>query len=298
MPDTTPTFIIGSQRSGTTMFRLMVNNHPEITVPHESVFITVFYRRLAEYGDLGEQTNVAKLLSDISEHHLVVRGGLIPSKEAVLAQNPRSYPELVRAIFDCYATAQGKRIWCDKTPYYTEDVDILNTLFPDCSFIHVVRDGRDVALSQMKTSWLPSSLPTIAQQWQLKTYLARKVGNVLGAGRFLELRYEDLVLHTERELRRVCDFLHVNFEPAMLDYHETAQQVVPSHSLQWHRNSVQKPQSDKVYEWQRRMSRSDRIIFEQYAGGALELFGYELENLPPNLASRAKKVYFATVQRN
>lgn len=292
-----PTFIIGSQRSGTTMFRLMLNNHPEIAVPHETAFITVFYHLLDKYGTLEEPQNVRKLLEDISQHHLVKRGNLISSLDDVMKHAPTSYPELIEAIFTEYRLRHGKKYWCDKTPFYTEDIDLLNAIFPQARFIHLVRDGRDVSLSQKNISWLPSSTPAIAAQWKWKTMLCRKIGRVLGADRFLEIKYEDLVMHTEETLNKVCEFLKVEYSEQMLGYADNAEKVVPSESIQWHKNSVKLPDPSKVYEWRNRMSRSDRVIFEQIAGEALDEFGYEREQLKPDFMSRAKKLYFAAFQR-
>lgn len=292
-----PTFIVGSQRSGTTMFRLMLNNHPEIAVPHETAFITVFYRQLHKYGNLEEPQNIEKLLEDICQHPLVQRGTLISSKEAVLQHQPRNYTELVEAIFAEYRMRFGKKYWCDKTPFYTENIDLLHQVIPDARFIHLVRDGRDVSLSQKNISWLPSGIPTIAAQWKWKTMLCHKIGRVIGPDRFLEIKYEDLVLNTEATLRTVCEFLGVEYSHEMLHYSDTANSVVPEESIQWHKNSIKLPDASKVFAWRNRMSRSDRVIFEQIAGDALEAFGYEREALRPDLMSRAKKLYFAAFQR-
>jgi hypothetical protein len=298
MSDALPTFIIGSQRSGTTMFRLMLNNHPDICVPHESVFITVFYRKLDEYGNLNNSDNMRNLLTDISAHPLVVRGKLIPCQEAVLACSPTTYAELITAIFDSYAAQKGKSLWCDKTPFYTEDIDLLNNIFPNSRFIHIVRDGRDVALSQKNMSWLSSNLPNIARQWQHKAILCHKVGAVLGPARFLEIKYEDLVLNTESTLQDVCRYLGVNFSKDMLNYHEEAENVVPGESIKWHTNSIKKPDPAKVLAWRTNMPRSDRVIFEQFAGDALEMLGYERENLKHNAYSKLREVYYTAVQRH
>ncbi|WP_041354885.1 sulfotransferase [Nitrosococcus halophilus] len=99
-PKTEPFFIVGVHRSGTTMLRLMVNNHPNIAVPFESVFIPEFYRRLADYGDLTKQESVANLLRDIAAHPFVRRGGLIPGDmDTILARPIKSYADLIHAIF-------------------------------------------------------------------------------------------------------------------------------------------------------------------------------------------------------
>src|SRR5437773_2691307 len=79
-----PFFIVGAERSGTTMFRLMLNQHSELAVPFESGFITIFYRRLGQYGDLTTQENVRSLLGDIAEFPLAKKGGYVEDVDAIL----------------------------------------------------------------------------------------------------------------------------------------------------------------------------------------------------------------------
>ena len=291
-----PFFIVGAQRSGTTMFRLMLNQHPELAVPFESGFITIFYRRLGEYGDLTTEENVRRLLGDIAEFPLVKKGGYVEDVEAILAHPIASYADLVNAIFKVYAWRTEKVRWGDKTPGYVTDLEVLWTLFPGCLIIHLVRDGRDVAISNHGIAWGIHSLPRAAADWRWKTMLGHKVGAVLGE-HYLEQCYEDLVLRPEETLRRVCDFLQVRFDPDMLAYHVDAQNQIPTDSLRWHRNSVRAPDTSLVYGWKEKMSRSDRIIFEQIAGDALETFGYEREHHQSTLGSRFKSLYYATLRR-
>ena len=117
-----PFFILGAQRSGTTMLRLMINRHPHLAVPHETAFMTVFYPKLSSYGDLANHQNARRLLDDISEYHLVVRGGHVTDKDAILSHSITSYSELINAIMTEYAKSKGKERWGDKTPYYTVDI--------------------------------------------------------------------------------------------------------------------------------------------------------------------------------
>ncbi|MFQ5535272.1 MAG: sulfotransferase, partial [Sphingomonadales bacterium] len=206
------------------------------------------------------------------------------------------FADLIDAIYREYAARFGKVRWGDKTPFYTPDIDILWNLFPGCRIIHLVRDGRDVAVSQRKIGWLSSSIPRLAEDWRWKTTVAHKVGSVLGED-FLEIRYEDLVVEPETVLRCICAFLGEEFDPEMLGYHDNAGDVVPADSLRWHRNSIRPPDPSKLGTWKIKMSRADRTIYEQIAGQALEEFGYEREYLASTFASRARALYFALIKR-
>jgi hypothetical protein len=195
------------------------------------------------------------------------------------------------------AKQMGKSRWGDKTPFYTPDIDILWRLFPTAQIVHLVRDGRDVLLSQRGIRWMPSNVTRLAGDWRWKTTIAHKVGSVRGPEYFLEARYEDLVREPETVLRKITDFLDEPYAPEMLSYHENAQSAVPADSLRWHRSSVRAPDRSKVYEWKTKVSVADRIIFEEIAGDALDLFGYEREYHRRTLRSRMKNLYYAIVRR-
>lgn len=278
------------------MLRLMLNGHPDVAVPFESGFITDFASREAEFGSLADPVHAARMLGAIAVHPLVKKGNLILDAKAILDHPITDYASLCTAIFMVYAQRKGKQRWGDKTPSYITELDRLWRLFPGCKFVHIVRDGRDVALSNLRVGWGIHNLPRVAQDWRWKTLLAHKMGALLTPNYF-ELRYEELVFAPERTLRCICEFLELDYDPRMLSYHETGANEMPQASLDWHRNSVKAPDRGLAYAWKKDMPKSDRIIFEQIASDALETFGYEQENLPSNLGSRVRNLYYATLQR-
>lgn len=293
-PEETAFFIVGAQRSGTTMLRLMLNAHRRLAIPFETAFLSA-YEALG--GDaLDSPEAVAAALDLLAEDPWTKKGGIIADRERVLAHPIRSYADLLRAVFGEYARARGKPRWGIKTPGYVENLDALWKLFPGCRIVHIVRDGRDVALSLGRVSWGSSHIPRIAEDWKWKTLLGRKMGAMIGA-HYLEVHYEDLVRDPGPALRRICEFLGEDYDPAMLEYHHDARAEMPEQSLQWHRSSVSRPDPAKVFAWKREMPVVDQMLFEDIAGVALETFGYELMRRAPTLASRLRRVYYAAIKR-
>ena len=282
-----PFFVVGSQRSGTTMLRLMLNRHSRLNVPFESGFIPEFYHRLSEFGDLGHRVNTAHLLEEICRNPFVARGNLIPDKDAVLDATPRTYSELIHAIFLELARRRGKARWGDKTPSYVEDIDTLWALFPRCKIIHLIRDGRDVANSLRTLSWGSRDLTKLARHWRWMVMLGRKMGAMI-PGHYLEVHYESLVDNPGHTLSQICDFLGEGYETDMLRYYEDAESAMPAISMRWHESSVRAPDPAKAQSWRSTMSNADRIVFEEIAGDALTMFGYELSRLHPTLSSRLR----------
>jgi hypothetical protein len=285
-----PFFIVGAPRSGTTMLRLMLNNHPNLAVPFESGFIPHFYRTRAEYGDLSVRANAERMLSAIAENPFTKKGRLVLDGDAILSHPISGYADLVYAIFAEYARSKGKQRWGDKTPAYVNYLDMLWELFPGCHIVHLVRDGRDIVLSLRGLDWGTKDIVKAAQDWQRMTSLGRRTGNALGE-HYLEVRYEDLVLHTEATLLRICELLREPYTADMLAFHLSAEAELPRDSLRWHTSSVKPPDAAKLFMWKQQMSPADRRIFEEIAGGALEMFGYEKENLPVTWRSRLRKLY-------
>src|SRR5262249_45640831 len=121
-----PIFIVGFTRSGTTMLRLMLNQHPHLAIPFESGFIPPFYERLNKYGDLQSEEAVRRMLADIAAHPKVRKGRLVQDVEEIAARNIRGYADLIDAIFTVYAESKGKRRWGDKTPGYGYHLDLLD----------------------------------------------------------------------------------------------------------------------------------------------------------------------------
>jgi hypothetical protein len=300
-PAPMPFFVVGAQRSGTTMLRLMLNAHPRLCVPFESRFIPDLARRAAEFGDLREEAALRRLFAAIAADPFVAKGALLPDAEAVVAAVQRRASQsglapgvagVIDAMFGHLAALAGKARWGDKTPSYVTEMGTLWQLFPGCRFVHLVRDGRDVALSLAGLSWGSRDLVRNAQDWRWKVTLGRRMGEMI-PGHYLEVRYEDLVAEPAAQLKRICAFLGEPFSDAMLDYPATATEQMPEQSMVWHRNSVRAPDADKRAMWRARMSAADQRVFDEVAGTTLEAFGYGCSGAPASIASRLRFARYA-----
>jgi hypothetical protein len=287
-----PFFVVGVQRSGTTVLRLMLNNHPRLAVPFESDFLKILPVAEAT-GPLHVKANQRIVLAALAREPFTMKGDIVKEPEAVLRHPITRFGDLICAAFYEWMKRKGKLRWGIKTPGYVTEMDVLALHFPTAQFIHIVRDGRDVALSNKGLSWGTKQLPRVARDWKFKALLGRKMGRILGERRYLEVRYEDLICDPEPQLKRICRFLGEKYHPAMLDYHKDAEAELPSSSLQWHRSSVSKPDASKAFAWRRQMSMADQILFDEYAGDVLELFGYERVRRSHTLSSRLKHAYYA-----
>lgn len=275
-----PFFIVGVGRSGTTLIRLMLHSHSRLAIPYESHFITDYTQAADEYGDLRDVANLKRLVDEILAEELLEQWDHDFDAQAILGvvgEQP-SMNGVFRAIYDQYAHGKGKARWGDKSDYLDRMGDI-NRLFPDVQFIHIIRDGRDVANSVMKMTWGPHDLIEAAEWWDLHVRLGQAMGSMLPPERYLEVRYEDLVLQPEVELTRICEYLGEPFEEEMLEYYKHSEAAIPESRKGQHYNADAPPQASRTYAWKQQMSDAEVALFVRYASTALRSAGYEIPDL-------------------
>ena len=273
-----PLFIVGFQRSGTTLLRLMLNAHPEIAIPHDSAELWPTYARLAatKYGGLSSPDDVRRMIDDLlREPRIHAWQTALPRDALLAAPLPSSFPEVMRRFHTVYARAHGKALWGDKNTGTLVELDRLDAEFPACRIVHLVRDGRDCALSHRDYLYGYENVLRVALEWREQVMLCHKMGAMLPRERFYELRYEDLLLDPGGELGRLCDFLGVAFSPLMLDYHRHVEDHVPQERRPLWPLLDRPPTAANAFKWKSAMTSRDRAIFERTAGQLLRTFGYE-----------------------
>jgi hypothetical protein len=119
-------------------------------------------------------------------------------------------------IYSPYAQLFNKDVCGDKTPSCGTHIHIVNRMFPNCRFLHIIRDGRDAALSPIQQWCGPDDFVSALRYWAETVTCTRKMLRMLPDSRYTELRFEDLVVNPDKELRRVTDFLGLEVEPGML----------------------------------------------------------------------------------
>ncbi|MGH2967790.1 MAG: sulfotransferase family protein [Solirubrobacteraceae bacterium] len=274
-------FIVGCPRSGTTLLRRIVDAHPEIAITRETHWIPELIRDGRCVDPHGRTTR--ELPAVLESHPKFATLGIDHDLLERLAADARlSYPALVRALFDHYGAARGKRLVGDKTPGYVSEIALLHGLFPRARFVHLVRDGRDVCLSALGwerkaeqfrrrfPTWEDAPAATAALWWRWHVLHGRGAGRELGPDLYHELRYEALVAQPERECRRLCDFLGLAFDTAMLRFHEGRTRHEPGLSAK----RAWLPPTPGLRDWRTQMPDDQVEAFEAAAGDALDVLGY------------------------
>jgi hypothetical protein len=276
-------FIVGSARSGTTLLRLMMNAHPEVAVPPESRFIVELWRGR-------EQVGVDAWLDELEGHPRFQTWQLdIDAVRDQLGPAPIvPYPVAVEAAYRAYAAARSKPRWGDKTPRYIEHIPLLASLFDAARFVHIVRDGRNVALSYADVPFGPKTIGRAADLWASRVRAGMRAGQALGDQRVLEIRYEDLVGDPQglaKTAARLCSFLRLEFHPDMLDHVRHARHDVLPRAGRYNPRVTQQAQP-ATRSWESEMSLAEVEVFEAVAGATLSQLGYPRSCTRPSRRAR------------
>jgi hypothetical protein len=225
-----PIFIIGCERSGTTLIRLILHSHPNIALPPQTKFLKKIYKRRLQWRNLANEANRIKLSHWFTDHFdnhtklpdLGLEAGDI-RKEIV--SSATSLGAAATGVFKLYSRKFNKPRWGDKRPYYIKYVKQLLALFPDAQIIHVVRDGRDCIASLMKMPWWKKDLAYTILNWQEAIQEGKRANRSLPVEQFIEIRYEDFVSHPEKWARELCRFLGEKYNSDMLKFQEIAEMI-------------------------------------------------------------------------
>jgi hypothetical protein len=196
-------------------------------------------------------------------------------RTSVTRARPQDLGDAIRCVYRLYAESQGKPRYGDKTPAYVHHLVAIGNLLHEAKFIHVVRDGRDVALAMLDVDFGGVNITHAAWIWSQRTARAHHAGLRLGPASYLVVRYEDLVEDSERELFRICDFLALPHDAGMVRYFERPDAVAGGLQGQEHHGHLNLPVTKGLRNWRRQMREVDVARFERVARPMLIELGYE-----------------------
>ena len=297
-PLTKPIFIVGAPRSGTTLLQYMLRSHPNICFPTgESHFIIPLYRNVKIFSDLKKPENIRRVLeamyqqsSDFFDTDLHgIKFDINELTEQLMDEGKsNSMAEIISTLFEKNAIAEGKLRWGDKTPYYLLHMEKLLNMFPSAQFIHIIRDGRDCALSmfERKHDFRVYNTFFAAKYWEIYVECGRRIGKGFGDKIYHEVHYEDLLDAPESKIKEICAFLNEPYSDNILNYKKSGE-AGKTPLLQ---QSIQKGNKAK---WREKMTAKQISIFESAVSHTLTEFGYPLitEAKPTPLL---KKIFWRT----
>lgn len=275
-----PIFIVGCQRSGTTLLRLILNAHSCIAIPEEARFLAP----LLKYKNIDKNYKGAELLT--------LRNYLKNNKQFALwnfdsfgffakldSLESISLRDLIDLMFSSYCAYENKTIWGDKSLFFGS-VPILHRLFPDARFIHIIRDGRDVFDSWRKIDKTKSNPAVISLDWAYKEKSINTAFDKLPDDKKLSVKYEDLINSPGQMIKKLCNFLEIPFEHNMLEFYKSSKKYIGGHHSGLIFNKIN---SDNSMKWKKALTESEIRIFTCLSRGLLRKYGYETKDINPGL---------------
>lgn len=291
-------FVVGCPRSGTTLLQRMLDNHPLLAVVNDSHFIPKAPDLSAGHDPPLTPELVEWVLGYKRFHRFGLPEPLARAAAGAAAERASTYGGFVSALYTELGRSRGKPLAGEKTPDYVRSLPLLHALFPWAKTIHIIRDGRDVALSALQWArrdkgpgryrlWREEPVAVCALWWRFQVNAGRRDGPHLSAGHYQEVRYEDLLASPEERLRELAAFLELPFAPEMLSYHEGRTRTEPGLSAK----TAWLPPTAGLRNWHAEMPPRELQLFEALAGDLLSEMGYEraFDPIPSGVAAVAER---------
>lgn len=241
----------------------MLDAHPELAIPPETGFLL----HPGTFEACVSPAEIARKIMDFPSG-APAWGDYGISEEVFMGEIARlptsaGLAEVLRLFYRLYADRFAKPRWGEKTPMYLQRMQAIHAILPETRFIHIIRDGRDVALS-WRQMWFAPSRDTLelVQRWVKLVGEARVQSQGLPC---LEIRYEELLTDTEKILRNICRFLELDFSPEMLEYHQNAASRLSEHRARYSSDgTLVVSQSQRLHQQRKTMSPPDVTMIDRW----------------------------------
>ncbi len=246
-----PVFLVGAERSGTTLLRLMLDHHPEIAFNPE------FEYAVEMIGDNGTFPEPA------AYRHWLSRQWLFQDAHYAVDES-LDFPDLVNSFLrqKLEQGGSGKRLLGATVHHH---FNRLKHVWPNARYIHIVRDPRDVARSVMGMGWAGNIWAGL-DRWLDAERLWADMASGLDQSRYINVKYEDLIENPGSQLEAICGFMGAPFHDAMFSYADKSTYDLPDPKL--------------VYQWRKKLKDEDIQLVEARLGSMLVERGYALSGLP------------------
>jgi len=293
-------FVVGNSRSGTTMMAHMLGGHPHVFTFNELHFFEQLWTPEDE-ARRPSKTEAERLAARLL---CIQRDGYLNQKDpgrfsgearelvtATRAELPTS-PEVFELFLHYETTKNGKAIPCDHTPRNVFYIDEILGLYPEARIINIVRDPRDVLLSQKRKwrrrlqdknipvreafrSWVNYHPITISKLWVASVRAAERfAGNV----RVHSVRFEDLLADPEGVTHKICEFIDITPDTGVLEVPQVGSSSEPDRPEQRGVNR------ERAGSWRKGgLNPTEVFLCQKIAGGLMKRHGYELVSTHRNL---------------
>jgi hypothetical protein len=282
-----PVFVVGCQRSGSTLLGAMLGSHPDMVCLPEAQFIS----DLMPPGPPDAPVDPAAVIDAVERHwRFQVWEWDLAGRRPAHGECPATYRgalEWLVRTYDGDTKSGASTVWVEQQPGHVRALRDLVRHFPDLKAIHIVRDGRAVAASLLPLDWGPNDILPAATFWEQRVARGYAAAAFLGPDQLMHIRYEDIVRDPEAAMRRCADFIGVDFEPAMVN---STGLRLPRFTEHQHNLVGSMPNPKRIDAWRGKLKPREIEIFEATCGDLLRYLGYETAAAQPRPVSLLEKL--------
>jgi hypothetical protein len=279
-------FIIGRERSGTTLLRTLFDAHPNVSIPIEFHFIWLMYNKYynRKTWTIQQLENFYKELICLPRFHLLTIDKEKLHQDLISMAGENNYSTICKTVLANYISFFDKKellILGDKCPVYAVHIKKILKAFPEAQIIHLTRDYRDNVLSMLRANIESHVFSSLVYRWK---YYNRKVKNAAKVfpDSFITIRYEDLVSDPTVNLKKICNFLKLPYIEETLEFYKKKDdfmRVYPKGVFESIHSNLFKPVSaDHVFVWKKKMGPYRVRLADSIVGADAEFWGYERVN--------------------
>lgn len=283
-----PIYIVGTERSGSNLLRLILNSHSNITIPHPPHLMRDFHNLEVLYGDLNKEASFNNLLNDCVRF---VNAHFAPWPYSVKKEDLQKFIEVKSlygiyvALYEQFLRSKNKKRWGCKSTFMWQEIDKIVQTHSAPKFIHLVRDPRDVAVSAKRSIFSKSHPFNLAILWNHEQIeIEKHKTKALNEHNYLLVRYEDLTLNPKQTVEKIMKFLNENVEDQQFEFFKTKDaSELAGQSKSW--ENVQRPiETKSIGQFKNSLSDKELQYIESVCHELMKKYDYQLicpEKLKP-----------------
>jgi len=288
--DKNPIFIVGAARSGTTLLSMILNSHSKIGFFGETQAYHVIRYKYAT--NFEKKKNLNRFLRDWNSHvksNTPYPDLLKEEKVIEKLKTSKTYAETINVVMEAFINQEKKTIWGDKSPSHIFRLKTILEAFPKAKIIHIVRDPRSVITSQLeafnRNNFSDKNIVLKALYWNAVVKKKKKYDRI-DHNNYMLCTYESVIEDTLLSIKKICQFLNVEFEQGMLSYYEKSEKygqkdkdgILTKH----HHLITKKVDKSRISRWKNRLSAFQIALIEKICKKGMETFHYNFENSDEN----------------
>jgi hypothetical protein len=297
MMEEAPIFIVGANRSGTTLLRLMLNAHSRIAIPDELAYFRSSYAGVSieQWRSPSFSRNTyERIVRDFVNRSVRVCPLLdaYSLTDSITRHSATNLRHPYSTVLNTWAAHHGKHRWGEKTPGNLFYIDIIQEMYPSAYFVYMVRDPRAGVASMLKTNFFPDDVVFNALSRRKHDRVAQQLLNKhVDDDHKITVRYEDLTANPEQTLRKICDCVGEAYEPAMLSYYTNSSRFMkPTASSTFNAKATEPVTTERVSAWRDILSPRDTALIESICTAEFVRYGYLRETPPLTLEARLERI--------